>query len=62
MGSPAHPTPAQPTDADTAELMAHYGISHSRADRFHYRHCCYSKLKDALSQARRDQPAPGLLI
>ena len=37
-----------------AALMARHGIRRMPADRFHYKHYRYSRLEDALAQARRD--------
>lgn len=41
-------------DDDAAALMARYGISQAPAHQFHYRHYRYSRLEDAIAQARRD--------
>jgi len=40
-------------DADSAALMARYGITRVRADTFHLGEWRYSVLGDALAQARR---------
>lgn len=37
------------------ELMVKYGISCVPTDRFHYRSFRYSRLSDALVQAKRDE-------
>lgn len=38
------------------ELMAKYGIARVPADQFHYKSYRYSKLSDAVAQAKRDLP------
>jgi len=43
--------------ADDAALMARYGIIQSTIDQFRYKRYLYSKLSDALAQARRDHPS-----
>ena len=45
-----------PTDS-AAELMAKYGITRVPADQFHYKDYRYSKLRDAVAQAKRDLPS-----
>lgn len=42
---------------DDAALMARYGIIRSTIDQFRYKRYLYSKLSDALAQARRDPPS-----
>ncbi len=41
-------------DNDAATLMARHGISAVPAHQFHYKDYRYSRLEDALAQARRD--------
>lgn len=43
--------------ADDAELMARYGIIHTTVDQFRYKRYLYTKLSDAIAQARRDHPS-----
>lgn len=40
-----------------AALMARYGITRSTVDQFRYKHYLYSRLSDAIAQARRDHPS-----
>jgi len=40
-------------DANGAALMAQYGITRVRADKFHFGEWRYSNLRDAIAQARR---------
>jgi len=42
---------------DDAALMTRYGITHSTVDQFRYKRYLYTKLSDALAQARRDHPS-----
>lgn len=49
--------PPQPDDTAEAELMARYGITRAPADQFHYRDYRYSRLSDAIAQAKRDAPS-----
>lgn len=43
-------------EATAAEQMALYGITRVPADQYHCKDYRYSKLSDAIAQARRDQP------
>jgi hypothetical protein len=43
--------------ADDSALMTRYGITQSTVDQFRYKRYLYSKLSDALAQARRDHPS-----
>lgn len=43
-------------EAAAAEQMALYGITRTPADQFHYKHYRYSKLGDAIAQAKRELP------
>jgi|GEM_PF-2385966 len=43
--------------SDNATLMERYGITHSTVDQFRYKRYLYTKLSDALAQARRDHPS-----
>lgn len=40
-----------------AALMTRYGITRSTLDQFRYKRYLYTKLSDALAQARRDHPS-----
>lgn len=44
-------------DTDDMALMARYGIIHSTVDQFRYKRYLYTKLSDAIAQARRDHPS-----
>ncbi len=46
--------PSEPDETAAAEQMARYGIIRVPADQYHYRDYRYSKLSDAIAQARRD--------
>jgi len=48
------------TQSDEAALMARYGITHSTIDQFRYKRYLYTKLSDALAQARRDHPSSSI--
>ncbi|MBD3760124.1 hypothetical protein [Rhizorhabdus sp.] len=41
-------------DDEAATLMARYAITAVPAHQFHYGHYRYSRLEDAIAQARRD--------
>ena len=43
--------------ADDAALMVRFGIVHSTVDQFRYKRYLYTKLSDAVAQARRDHPS-----
>jgi len=43
------------TDTEATELMAKYGITRTPVDEFRYKSFCYSSLRDAIAQAKRDQ-------
>jgi len=43
--------------ADDAILMARYGIIQGTADQFRYKRYLYNSLRDAIAQARRDNPS-----
>jgi hypothetical protein len=43
--------------ADDRALMTRYGITQSTVDQFRYKRYLYSRLSDALAQARRDHPS-----
>jgi len=51
--------PSGTDDADSAALMAEYGITRVRADTFHLGEWRYSSLRDAVAQARRVAAAPS---
>ena len=40
---------------DEAEILAHFGITKVPAYQYHYRDWRYSKLDDAIVQAKRDK-------
>ena len=42
---------------EAADLMVRYGITHSTADQYRYGRYLYSRLSDALAQAKRDHPS-----
>ena len=42
---------------DDAALMTRFGIIPTSADEFRYKRYLYSKLSDAVAQARRDHPS-----
>ena len=44
-------------EADDSALMTRYGITQSTVDQFRYKRYLYTKLSDALAQARRDHPS-----
>lgn len=48
-------TTSPPVDGEAAELMAQHGITRVPADQFHYKEYRYSKLGDAIAQAKRDR-------
>ena len=43
--------------ADDAALMSRYGIIRASVDQFRYKRYLYSRLSDAIAQARRDHPS-----
>jgi hypothetical protein len=43
--------------ADDAALMSRYGIIRASVDQFRYKRYLYTRLSDALAQARRDHPS-----
>lgn len=45
-----------PIEETDASQMAKYGITREPADRFRYKEYRYSRLSDAVAQARRDAP------
>lgn len=47
--------PSELNGAAAAEQMAHYEITRIRVDHYRYKDYRYSKLSDAIAQARRDQ-------
>jgi hypothetical protein len=47
--------PSELDEAAAAEQMAHYGITRVPADQYRYKDYLYSKLRDAIAQARRDE-------
>jgi len=47
---------SEPDDTAVAELMVRYGITRVPADQFHYKNYRYSRLGDAIAQAKRDAP------
>lgn len=47
--------PSELDETVAAEQMAHYGITRVPADQYHYKDYRYSKLSDAIAQARRDE-------
>ena len=47
--------PSELDEAAAAEQMAHYGIIRVPADQYRYKDFRYSKLSDAIAQARRDE-------
>ena len=47
--------PSEPDEATAAKQMALYGITRIPADQYRYRDYRYSKLSDAIAQARRDK-------
>jgi hypothetical protein len=46
----------QRAEVSEAELMAQYGIARVPADHYHYKDYRYSRLSDAIAQAKRDTP------
>lgn len=46
---------SEPDEVASAEQMALYGISRVPADQYHYKAFRYSKLSDAIAQAKRDE-------
>jgi hypothetical protein len=47
-----------PSDTSKIELMTRYGITRVPTEEFRYKSYRYTNLTDALSQAKRDSPAP----
>ena len=47
--------PFELDEAAAAEQMAHYGITRVPADQYRYKDYRYSKLSDAIAQAKRDE-------
>lgn len=47
---------SEPNDTAVAELMARYEITRVPAYQFHYKNYRYSRLTDAIAQAKRDAP------
>ncbi len=43
--------------AEEAALMERYGILQATVDQFRYKRYLYSRLSDAIAQARRDHPS-----
>ena len=43
--------------SDDVALMARFGIINTSVDEFRYKRYLYSKLSDAVAQARRDHPS-----
>lgn len=52
---------SEPDEVASAEQMALYGISRVPADQYHYKAFRYSKLSDAIAQAKRDERQSGSL-
>lgn len=48
-------SPSELDEATAAEQMALYGITRVPADQYRYKDYRYSKLSDAIAQARRDE-------
>ncbi len=48
------PVITEPDSAEAVEQMARYGITRVQTDQFHYKDYRYSRLNDALAQAKRD--------
>ena len=46
---------SEPDEAVAVEQMALYGITRVPADQYRYKHYRYSKLSDAIAQAKRDE-------
>jgi hypothetical protein len=56
--TPANHREAGPTVGDDrAEDMAKYGITRVPTDYFHYKEYRYTRLDDAIAQAKRQHPA-----
>ena len=49
--------PTSRTETEAAELMSRLGIVRVPADQFHYKGFRYTRLADAVAQARRDADA-----
>lgn len=49
-------SPSELDEATAAEQMALYGITRVPADQYRYKDYRYSKLSDAIAQAKRDKP------
>lgn len=47
---------SEPGKVSEAELMARYGITRVPADQCHYKEYRYSRLSDAIAQAKRETP------
>lgn len=44
------------SEASKTEMMARYGITRVPADHYRYKEYRYSRLSDAIAQAKRDTP------
>lgn len=50
-----HDESASAFDPDVAEEMLKLGITRVSIDQFHYKDFCYTNVKDAIAQAKRQQ-------